>query len=158
KKDGDAVRADEPLFELETEKATSEVPAPAAGTLHIAVPEGQTVAIGAVVGQIEKGAPPPAEKKKERPPRGAEPPPAASDKAVQKPPQQKGQAPLPEPVQATAAPADVALSPSVRRLVDEEGVDIQLVKGSGPGGRITKEDVLAYLEQRQARTPPTVPE
>src|ERR671935_737624 len=57
KQEGEAVRADEPLFELETEKATTEVAAPAAGTLHITVPEGQTVAIGAVVGRIEEGAP-----------------------------------------------------------------------------------------------------
>src|SRR5229473_6627215 len=57
KKDGDAVRADEPLLELETEKATTEISAPQAGTLRVTVPEGQTVAIGAVVGRIEEGAP-----------------------------------------------------------------------------------------------------
>src|SRR6266478_357422 len=58
KKNGDAVRANEPLFELETDKATGEIPSPADGTLQIMVPEGQTVAIGAVVGRIEKGAAP----------------------------------------------------------------------------------------------------
>src|SRR5207248_2141366 len=56
KKDGDAVRAEEPLFELETEKATTEVAAPVDGVLHIKVPEGQTVAIGSVVGQVAEGA------------------------------------------------------------------------------------------------------
>src|SRR5207302_11139175 len=55
KKDGEAVRADEPVVEVETEKATTEVSAPQAGTLRIAVPEGQTVAVGAVVGRIEEG-------------------------------------------------------------------------------------------------------
>src|SRR5438445_8956095 len=58
KKDGEAVRADEPVLEVETEKATTEVSAPEAGTLRISVPEGQTVAVGAIVGRIEEGAPP----------------------------------------------------------------------------------------------------
>jgi 2-oxoglutarate dehydrogenase E2 component (dihydrolipoamide succinyltransferase) len=155
KKDGDSVRADEPLFELETEKATSEIAAPAAGTLHITVPEGQTVAIGAVVGQIEKGAAPAADKKPEHPARVAEAPPDGSGKAAKKPPEKK---PQPEPVRTAASPSEVALSPAVRRLVDEESVDIQQVKGSGPGGRITKEDVLAYLEQRQSQPPRPAPE
>src|SRR5690348_14298760 len=56
KKDGDRVRVDEPLFELETDKATGEVPSPANGTLHITVREGETVAIGAVVGEVAEGA------------------------------------------------------------------------------------------------------
>src|SRR5260370_28556682 len=56
KKDGDTVKQDEPLFELETDKATGEIPSPASGTLHIKVAEGEHVAIGAVVGEIEAGA------------------------------------------------------------------------------------------------------
>src|SRR5262245_37036010 len=58
KRDGTAVRAGEPVLELETEKATTEVPAPASGTLVVAVPEGKTVSIGAVVGRIQEGAAP----------------------------------------------------------------------------------------------------
>src|SRR5215831_9851137 len=82
KKDGDAVRADEPLFELETEKATAPVPAPSSGRLVITVPEGQTVKIGQVVGRLEEGAAaagkkePPAPKKEP-----AAPPPAPKEKA-----------------------------------------------------------------------------
>src|SRR5690242_6865349 len=67
KKDGDAVRADEPLFELETEKATAPVPAPGSGRLVIAVPEGQTVKIGQVVGRLEEGAAPAPAKKQPEP-------------------------------------------------------------------------------------------
>src|SRR5947199_10859779 len=81
KKDGDAVRADEPVFELETEKATTSVGAPVAGSLKITVPEGQTVAIGAVVGRIEEGkgrTSVPAEKKTEKKNETA-PPAAAKD-------------------------------------------------------------------------------
>src|SRR5712692_10237645 len=107
KKDGEAVRADEPVFELETDKATTEVPAPAAGKLVIRVPEGQTIPIGAVVGRIEEAAaspaaPRPAPEKRdgagtvsER--RGSSPPEA--EKAAKTPPA--------APVPAAAAEANV---------------------------------------------------
>src|SRR5208282_5998706 len=77
KRDGEIVQADEPLFELETEKATTEIAALAAGTLHIGVPEGQTVAIGAIIGRIEetKGAPAPARDLHKTAPSAAQPPP-----------------------------------------------------------------------------------
>src|SRR5436309_1601740 len=81
KKDGDHVEVEEPLFELETEKATSPVPAPASGVLHITVPEGQTVAIGAVVGQIEPAAAGAANKSKPSPPPPAKPAPPANEQA-----------------------------------------------------------------------------
>src|SRR5258707_1750462 len=89
KKDGEQVEVDEPLFELETEKATTEVAAPAAGTLHIATPEGQKVAIGAVVGRIEEGtAAPPKEKPAAPPPKEKPAPekPAAPPKPAPAPP------------------------------------------------------------------------
>jgi 2-oxoglutarate dehydrogenase E2 component (dihydrolipoamide succinyltransferase) len=132
KKDGDAVRADEPLFELETDKATGEVPAPASGRLHILVREGETVAVGAVVAQIEEGAAapkpePPAEPPRDALPKAAPPAPAAEDKAP----------PVPEP----------ALSPSARHLALQAGVDVRQLSGSGRGGRILKEDVVAHLQQ-----------
>src|SRR5262245_63155119 len=77
KKDGEVVRADEPVFELETDKATGEVPAPAAGTLRITVPEGETVAVGAVVGRVEEGAAPAqAKPPADRKPAREAPPPA----------------------------------------------------------------------------------
>jgi 2-oxoglutarate dehydrogenase E2 component (dihydrolipoamide succinyltransferase) len=126
KQDGEVVRADEPLFELETEKATTEVAAPAAGRLAIRAREGETVAIGAVVGQID--------------------PVGAATRADR-------ERPNPAPVAAVEKPAEdgnARLSPAARRLVEEKAVDVRQVAGSGRGGRITKEDVLSHLEQQPA--------
>jgi 2-oxoglutarate dehydrogenase E2 component (dihydrolipoamide succinyltransferase) len=132
KKDGDTVQVEEPIFELETEKATSPVPAPASGVLRISVPEGQTVAIGAVVGQIE---------------------PAAAGAASPPKPAPKPQAHVNE----KPAAASPALSPAARRIVAEEGIDARTIPGSGKGGRVTKEDVVNAQEQRRtapAAAPP----
>jgi 2-oxoglutarate dehydrogenase E2 component (dihydrolipoamide succinyltransferase) len=129
KHDGEQVQMDEPVLELETEKATTEIAAPAAGTLHVAVPEGQTVAIGATVGQIEEGAAP---KPSPRP----EP---ARTRAPEKAAAPSASAPAPEAI----------LSPAARRVADENGVDAGRVHGTGPAGRITKEDVLHFLEREQ---------
>jgi 2-oxoglutarate dehydrogenase E2 component (dihydrolipoamide succinyltransferase) len=155
KQDGEAVRVDEPLFELETEKATTEVAAPAAGTLRIAVAEGETVAVGAVVARVEDGAAPP------------RPSPAAPKQEQAAKPDKEVPPAKPVPQgdarAATAgAPAagEVLLSPAARRLAEEEGLDVGQLRGSGPGGRVTKEDVLAHLEQRRAqpgRPPPEAP-
>jgi 2-oxoglutarate dehydrogenase E2 component (dihydrolipoamide succinyltransferase) len=125
KKDGEAVRADEPLFELETEKATTEVVAPAAGTLHIGVGEGKNVAIGTVIGRIEEGV-------RESP----------DGKAAAAPPSPQ---PAARPAAPQTAPADIRLSPSVRRLANEKGIDLRHVTGSGPSGRVTKEDLLGHI-------------
>jgi 2-oxoglutarate dehydrogenase E2 component (dihydrolipoamide succinyltransferase) len=136
KQDGNLVRADEPLFELETEKATTEVPAPAGGKLTIATPEGQTVAIGAVVGRIDESVAAPAADGRTKPEPAARPAPA-------------------EPT--TAPVQDVALSPAARRLAEDRGVDIHRITGTGRGGRVIKEDVLTHLEQQQvvpAKPPP----
>src|SRR5215469_15327346 len=132
KPNGAAVRANEPVCELETDKATAEVMAPASGTLVITVPEGQQVAIGAVLGRVEaskapaNNSAPPAPPKKEEAPRPAPAPPAA-----------------PSPVEAP-------LSPSARRLVADKGIDPRELTGTGRGGLITKEDVLGHLAARQA--------
>jgi 2-oxoglutarate dehydrogenase E2 component (dihydrolipoamide succinyltransferase) len=133
KHDGDRVRAGDPVFELETEKATTEVPAPAAGTLSIAVPEGKTVAIGEVVGRVQGGAAPP--QAKEQPKR--EPPPAEQSK--REPPREP-----PKPEQKDGAHAPM-LSPAARQLVADAGLDASQISGSGRGGRILKEDVLPHL-------------
>jgi 2-oxoglutarate dehydrogenase E2 component (dihydrolipoamide succinyltransferase) len=133
KTNGAAVKANEPVCEVETDKATTEVMAPAAGRLAITVKEGEKVAIGAIVGRIEEGAtaapPPPA------------PPPAAATKRdgnthspAAKPPA------VPEPF----------LSPAARQLAATEGIEPSQLTGTGRGGRITKEDVLAHLQQRGA--------
>jgi 2-oxoglutarate dehydrogenase E2 component (dihydrolipoamide succinyltransferase) len=136
KRDGDVVEADEPVFELDTEKATTEVAAPASGRLTITVPEGKTVPIGTVVGSIQEGVP-------------AQEKPKASAPAQEKP----ATKPVGVPQAPSASPRGPKqetppLSPSVRRLVEEKHVDVRSIKGSGPGGRITKEDVLAQVEKK----------
>jgi len=139
KKPGDAVAVDEPLVELETDKVTIEVPAPAAGVLaDIAAKDGETVAVGALLGQIKEGAGGAASAAKP-----AAPAPAA--KAA-------------EPAKATAAPsADVPLAPSVRKMAAETGVDPAKVDGSGKDGRVTKGDMMAAIE-RAAASPTPVPQ
>jgi 2-oxoglutarate dehydrogenase E2 component (dihydrolipoamide succinyltransferase) len=146
KKDGDAVREGEPVLELETEKATGEIPAPASGTLRITAKEGSTVAIGAVVGRVEEGA-----RAK------AEPAPARRDgsgKQAQaaRPPSgdNRGAAAAPAGAERTEQEAEAVLSPAARQLAADAGVDVRQIKGTGRGGRITKEDVAAFLEQRKA--------
>jgi len=149
KQPGDAVAADEPLVELETDKVTIEVPAPAAGVLaEIAAKDGETVAVGAVLGQIKEGAAP-AGKAAEKPAKPA----AASEEAKKadgKPPS----APAPAAPAPKVAPADVPLAPSVRKIADESGVDAGKVPGSGKGGRVTKGDMLEAIERAAAQPTP----
>ncbi len=126
KKPGEAVAADEPVASLETDKVAVEVPAPAAGVMGAYLAEeGATVNVGAVIGLIEAGSGAPAAAT------SPAPPPAAVAAAA-----------APQPA-ATAEPGDLPLSPAVRRLVLELGIDPTKVKGSGKDGRLTKEDVLA---------------
>jgi 2-oxoglutarate dehydrogenase E2 component (dihydrolipoamide succinyltransferase) len=147
KRNGDRVRKDEPLFVLETDKVTLEVAAEADGILTILVEPGQTVAIGAVVAEIDTEAaameaPPLVAAAAPRPPAPElEPPPA---EAVEP-------RPIAPPAAAAAEgePARV-LSPAVRRLVAAKNLDIAAIAGTGPGGRITKGDVLLYLERSVA--------
>jgi 2-oxoglutarate dehydrogenase E2 component (dihydrolipoamide succinyltransferase) len=132
KKAGDAVAVDEPLVELETDKVTIEVPAPSAGTLgDIVAKDGETVAVGALLGQINDGA------------AAAAKPAAASAKVAPPPP------PPPAPAAAApkAPPADAPLAPSVRKLSAETGIDASTVPGSGKDGRVTKGDMLAAIEK-----------
>jgi 2-oxoglutarate dehydrogenase E2 component (dihydrolipoamide succinyltransferase) len=143
KADGDPVQSGEPLYELETDKASSVVPAPGSGVLKIAVAEGDTVAIGATVGTIDAaGTPSTAVAAKSA--RGKD---ASGERAVS--------APAPSAANDQAAKP---LSPSVRRIVAEEKVDVARVPATGPGGRVTKGDVLAYLDSAQpAAEPPQAP-
>src|SRR5438874_747805 len=113
KKPGEAVAADEPLVELETDKVTIEVPAPAAGVLaEIAAKDGETVSPGALLGQITEGA-------GAAPVRAA----AAAPAAKAPPAPQKAAPPPPPPVVPRAAPVDAPLAPSVRKIAAESGVD-----------------------------------
>jgi 2-oxoglutarate dehydrogenase E2 component (dihydrolipoamide succinyltransferase) len=149
KQDGEQVDRDEPLFVIETDKVTLEVVAEVAGVLQIAVEAGETVAIGAVVGHIDPAA------------EGARP--ASVEPApVKTPPPEKAPSPpatdpspktAPAPPPSAKAESEAALSPSVRRLVVEKKLDIRQIQGTGPGGRITKGDVLLYLEQAPAGMP-----
>src|SRR6516162_1182289 len=131
KKAGDPVAVDEPLVELETDKVTIEVPAPSAGTLaEIIANDGQTVAVGALLGQITDGA-------------AAAKPAAAAAPAAAKP----VAAPAAPAAAPKALPADTPLAPSVRKLSAESGIDASTVPGSGKDGRVTKGDMLAAIER-----------
>jgi 2-oxoglutarate dehydrogenase E2 component (dihydrolipoamide succinyltransferase) len=143
KKPGDPVAVDEPLVELETDKVTIEVPAPAAGTLgDIAAKDGDTVAVGALLGSITEGA-------------GAPTKPAAVKPAAEAKPEAK---PAPAPAAPPkAAAADAPLAPSVRRIATETGMDPAKVEGSGKDGRVTKGDMMAAIE-RAAAQPTPVPQ
>jgi 2-oxoglutarate dehydrogenase E2 component (dihydrolipoamide succinyltransferase) len=150
KQPGDAVAADEPLVELETDKVTIEVPAPAAGVLaEIAAKDGETVAVGAVLGQIKEGAAP-AGKAAEKPAK----PVAASEEAKKADGKPPAAPPAPAAPAPKVAPADVPLAPSVRKLADESGVDAGKVPGSGKGGRVTKGDMLEAIERAAAQPTP----
>ena len=141
KKAGEAVAVDEPLVELETDKVTIEVPAPAAGVLsEIAAKDGETVAVGAILGQIKEGA-------------GAAPAakaaPAAAPAAAKATP-----APVAAPAAAAAKVVDAPLAPSVRKLSAESGLDAGTVPGTGKDGRVTKGDMLAAIERAAAQPTP----
>jgi 2-oxoglutarate dehydrogenase E2 component (dihydrolipoamide succinyltransferase) len=146
KRGGDRVRRDEPLFVIETDKVTLEVTAEADGVLAILVEPGQTVAIGAVVGAIDTEALP--KETKEAPPRpeALRPPtpevkPVPAGEPARMPP-----AASPLAAREAAPPAPI-LSPAVRRLIAAKGLDVAAITGTGPGGRITKGDVLLHFEQ-----------
>jgi len=148
KKNGENVRADEPVLELETEKATTEVAAPASGKLVTTVPEGKTVTIGAVVGRIEEAeAPSAAAPKKDGRGDGVQkkaPPEAAKTRSAEdgvRPVDRSG-----EDGTRIAKPSAPTLSPAARRLVEETGTNVEELSGTGRGGRITKEDVLSHLQ------------
>jgi 2-oxoglutarate dehydrogenase E2 component (dihydrolipoamide succinyltransferase) len=141
KKAGEAVAADEPLVELETDKVTVEVPAPAAGVLEeIRAKDGETVGVGAILGSIKEGA------------GGAKAAPAKAQPAPTGKPDQKTETTQPinagaaqvAPREAPAQAGGVVL-PSVRKLAAESGVSPSTVPGSGKDGRVTKGDMLSAI-------------
>src|SRR5438105_5280116 len=148
KKAGDAVAVDEPLVELETDKVTIEVPAPSAGTLgDIVAKDGETVAVGALLGQINDGAAGAATK-----PAAAKPAAAPAKSAAPPPP--PSAAPAPAAAAPKAPPADAPLAPSVRKISAERGIDASTVPGSGKDGRVTKGDMLAAIEKAASAPTP----
>ena len=140
------MQAGEPLLELETDKATTVVPAPGSGVLKIGVAEGETVAIGATVGTID-----PAGAAVGRRPRlaaGRQSARRAARTARRRPPAARRRR-----RSGDQGAGDRPLSPSVRRLVAEQDVDVAGIAGTGPGGRITKGDVLGSLGSSPAAAP-----
>jgi len=156
KKPGEAVAVDEPLVELETDKVTIEVPAPAAGVLaDIAAKDGDTVAVGAVLGQIKEGAAAAAKAAPAAAP-SASPPPQSAPAAAPKAPTSAPTSAATSAAPATAKLVDAPLAPSVRKLAAESGVDAASVAGSGKDGRVTKGDMLAAIERAAAAPTPVV--
>jgi pyruvate dehydrogenase E2 component (dihydrolipoamide acetyltransferase) len=151
KKPGDKVQRDEPLFEISTDKVDAEIPAPASGVLRdIKVGEGNTVQVNTVVGTIAgdgeaatAAAPAPAK-------------PAAQSAPVPAKPQAappKAQAPAPPPAappQEEEEDEHARSSPLVRKIARENNVNLSQVSGTGLGGRITKQDIMAFLERPEA--------
>jgi 2-oxoglutarate dehydrogenase E2 component (dihydrolipoamide succinyltransferase) len=136
---GDEVSADEPIVELETDKVTLEFNAPASGTLtEIVVEEGGEVEVGALLGSISEGAAQSAA--------GARP----AEKPAEKPAIKLAATAAEETAGADVGPGNGALSPSVRKLLEEHGLDATMITPSGPKGNLTKGDVLAAVEARQS--------
>jgi len=166
KTDGDPVKNDEPLFVIETDKVTLEVVAEADGVLSIKVPEGETVSIGAVVGTLDtdaalKTADEPVVDKVEA---AVEATPAPAEPTAPEPTAEIAPASPAAKVAGSAAPQQepvaeapvfhhgegVQFAPSVRRLLAEKNLDPAQITGTGPGGRLTKADVILYLESGRA--------
>src|SRR5712664_2507498 len=180
KKVGDPVKRDEPLFEISTDKVDAEIPAPAAGVLaEIKVQEGQTVPVQTLVAvlETEKGAATPAPPKPEAP-KAAAPAPSAAPAPKSEAPKAAPPSPPPPTTAASAArpsgrPADgdgggggggvqtaeerlrTKSTPLVRKIAAEHSVDISRIPGSGYAGRVTKQDILGYIER--APTAPAAP-
>jgi 2-oxoglutarate dehydrogenase E2 component (dihydrolipoamide succinyltransferase) len=156
KKTGDKVQRDEPLFEISTDKVDAEIPAPASGILQeIKIAEGNTVQVNTVVGVIGDGngasAAPPAKAAAPAVPAPSAPVPAKKEAPI---------APAPTAAPEGEEDSDVRSSPLVRKLAREHNVDLAEVSGSGTGGRVTKQDVLDFIDRRSvapAAAPVVVP-
>jgi pyruvate dehydrogenase E2 component (dihydrolipoamide acetyltransferase) len=153
KKPGDKVQRDEPLFEISTDKVDAEIPSPAAGILQeIKIAEGTTVGVNTVVGTIsaegEAAAPSkstpavaPAEKPEKKSDSSAAAPPAAASA-----PRARTAEPDPTPSAQNEEEEEARSSPLVRKIAREHGVNLSQVSGTGLGGRITKQDIMAFVE------------
>jgi 2-oxoglutarate dehydrogenase E2 component (dihydrolipoamide succinyltransferase) len=152
KKAGDTVERDEPLFEISTDKVDTEIPSPAAGTLaEVLVEEGKTVGINTIVARINEGgaaAAAPAKPAAEEP--AAPPPPPPAPVA----PTPAAPEPEPEPQPEPASESSGPLSPLVRKMARENNLDLTRVRGTGAGGRITKQDVEGVMAQQPAAPAP----
>jgi pyruvate dehydrogenase E2 component (dihydrolipoamide acetyltransferase) len=167
KQEGEQVEADEPLLEISTDKVDTEVPSPASGTVtQILVQEGATVAVGTKLAEIGSGStgeptaePEPATVTSDAPP--SEPEPAAPAETVETVAPAADEPPA-APAPAATVPALTGngrpfVSPVVARIASEHGVDPSTIEGTGRGGRVTKKDILAFVE-REERPAPAAPE
>jgi len=152
KKPGDKVQRDEPLFEISTDKVDAEIPAPASGVLQeIKVTEGTTVGVNTVVGTIA------VDGEAASAPAKASPSPAAKEEKKEAKQEEKKPAPVPPSPPASAAPApapqpsaeddETRSSPLVRKIAREHGVSLSQISGTGLGGRITKQDIMSFIEK-----------
>ena len=159
KKPGDKIQRDEPLFEISTDKVDAEIPAPASGVLQeIKVAEGTTVGVNTVVGTIavdgESAARPAAKPAAEK---SASAPPAAAATPVPRVPEQQPVAEgKPAPAQEEEA-EETRSSPLVRKIAREHGVSLAQVTGTGLGGRITKQDIMQFIESLESAQPASAP-
>jgi pyruvate dehydrogenase E2 component (dihydrolipoamide acetyltransferase) len=152
KKPGDKVQRDEPLFEISTDKVDAEIPAPASGVLQeIKVTEGTTVNVNTVVGTIsadgEAAAKPAAAPAKPAP---------AAEKPAAKKEEEKKSAPPPPPTPVAhqeEAEEEARSSPLVRKIAREHGISLSQITGTGPGGRITKQDIMSFIESQGSAQP-----
>ena len=125
KQEGELVRRDEPIVEVVTDKVNAEVPSPVEGRLvRIKVASGQTVPIGTALAELEV-------------------------EGVTAAPETKPETPVGRPVAAPPAPVEGRISPGVRKLLEENGLEVSQIAGTGPGGRVRREDVLALLSDRK---------
>ncbi len=179
KKLGEPVKRDEPIFEISTDKVDAEIPAPNAGVLaEVLVTEGQTVAVGTIVARIETdasaAAAAPAPSAAARPeavapviesakPAAAKAPPAPTPAPARPadtppaPPRQPAAGPTPAPQSSSEERLQRKSTPLVRKMVEDHGLDLGAIPGSGAAGRVTRDDVLSYLESGPQRAPTTPP-
>jgi 2-oxoglutarate dehydrogenase E2 component (dihydrolipoamide succinyltransferase) len=176
KKPGDKVQRDEPLFEISTDKVDAEIPAPASGVLkEVKIKEGTTVQVNTVVGVIDGdgagAAVAPAKPAAPEPAKAAGAPSAASTNGPSRPAQASPAPPAKDETETETAPAGYGQQPSnvteitqaegerlrssplVRKIAKENNVDLNQVPGTGMGGRITKEDILAFIQKHPAGAP-----
>src|SRR5438046_5997221 len=156
KKPGDKVQRDEPLFEISTDKVDAEIPAPASGVLQdIKVAEGTTVQVNTVVGTIAADGE--SASAASKPVAAPQPAPAPAKKNASAPPKaapsQAEQQPAPAPAPAHEEEDHARSSPLVRKIAREHNVNLSQVSGTGLGGRITKQDIMAFLERTEATAP-----
>jgi len=160
---GEEIEADESLLEISTDKVDTEVPSPASGVVtQILVQEGETVDVGRKLAVIGGEAGAPAEAPAAQPePEAAEPEPEEVAQPAETPAVE--QAPTPEPVATATTPAEAQengksfVSPVVARIASEHGVDVSSVPGTGRGGRVTKKDILNFVESGPPAAPPQEP-